>query len=94
MYSFIESVPRLNSVSAGNIFIATAVQILLRENSVEDLLNAPPEKFHVYGGCSFRLVGLIAQDTVTLLWTVHTPCGVASIGKAQTTHAGSLGIKF
>lgn len=94
MYSFIESVPAVKTVAADSIFVANAVQILLRENSIDDILNAPKGTTYPIGGFTFKLVGVITQQTVQLLWTVHTSEFGDALGKAQSYHTGSLGIKF
>lgn len=95
MFRFIADKPSVNTFVANDVFIATALQGLLGDFPVEDVLNAPRYVVYKRGCYIFKLVGFIAESgNVTLCWEARTSEFGDKVAEVQSVHAGRIAVKF
>lgn len=95
MFKFIADTPKVTTFTGNSIFVTNALQIIARENTVEDILNAPRYVSYKSGSYTFKLAGFVAQNGfVTLCWTMLTSEFGDKVDEVQSIHAGSLACKF
>jgi hypothetical protein len=95
MFKFIADTPQVSTFTGNSIFVTNALQIIAREHSVEDLLNAPRYVTYKSGDYTFKLEGFTAQNgMVTLCWSMLTSEFGDKIAQVQSIHAGALAVKF